>query len=66
MTFHINKEIFNLTKYLTGVLTDCFEESRRLERLTDLSVFKNRREVSNNCSCVCAEQAQGTARGRQV
>ena len=66
MNVHINKEIFNLTQCLTGFLTDCFEESRQLERLTDLSVFKNRREESNNRSCVCAGQAQGTARGRQV
>ena len=66
MNVHINKEIFNLTQCLTGFLTDCFEESRQLERLTDLSVFKNRREESNNHSCVCAGQAQGTARGRQV
>ena len=32
MNFNINKEIFNLTKYLTGFFIDYCEEGRQLER----------------------------------
>ena len=44
MSFNINKGIFNLTKHLTGFLTDYFKENMQIKRLTDLNTFKSKKE----------------------
>lgn len=55
MSFNINKEIFNLTKYLTGFLTEYSEESIQIRRVTDLNTFKSKKE-QNNLKIIHAEQ----------
>ena len=52
MNFNINKEIFNSTKYLTGILTDYFEKSIQTKSLIDSNIFKSKEKNQHHLAMI--------------